>query len=99
MWGDHSRQEYNCIMLGASGLFAMVIVGVVFPLFEDLMNVLIIGFAALVVANWLYKRIQEACEWHHVMHASVEKLIEEELKHSRPTIFKREYPPNDFPEP
>jgi hypothetical protein len=99
MWGDHSRREYNCIMLGASVLFAVVIMGVTFSLFEDLMNVLIFGAVALVIANWLYRRIQEACKWHHVMHASVEELIEEELEHSRPTILKREYPHNDCPEP
>jgi hypothetical protein len=98
MWGDHSRREYNYIMLGASVLFAVVIMGVTFPFFEDFMKVLIFGAVALVIANWLYRRIQEACEWHHVMHASIEKLIEEELEHPRPTILKREYPHNDFPE-
>jgi len=91
MWGDHSKREYELTMLVASILFAIVIMGVVFPLFEGLMNVLVIGFAALVVANWLYKRIQEAREWHHIMHASVEQLIEEELE-------QRGHPPNEFPE-
>jgi len=91
MWGDHSKREYELTMLVASVLFAIVIMGVVFPLFEDFMNVLIIGFAALVVANWLYKRIQEACEWHHIMHASVEQLIKEGFE-------QREHPPYDFPE-
>lgn len=80
MWGDHSRREYNSIMLGIGSLFILIMLGEVFPIIETLMNIFVISLFGCGIVIFLANLISEERKMYHSLHDPVEKLIEEDRK-------------------
>ena len=74
MWGDQSRAEYRAIMLGLCLIVCMVIMGIIFPLFETIMNAVWIGAVLIAVGTYLSRRISDAIQMYEALHAKPEQL-------------------------
>lgn len=78
MWGDHSKREYRWSMLFICAVCTVTVLGSIFPFINDLVNSIIIGSIVVGVIVLVWKRIDEAREMHHALHAPVEELIKED---------------------